>query len=60
MRDIFEFLCATLPWIAMGLLFVVFFVRVIRRKKDNDRHEDYISEGTGTDIRISVSNDRDR
>ena len=44
MRDILEFLNATLPWIAMGLLLAVLFVREIRRKKDNDRHEDYISE----------------
>lgn len=37
MRDIFEFFSAAMPWIAMGLLLAIFFIRETRRKKDNDR-----------------------
>lgn len=45
MRDIFEFFSVAMPWIAMGLLLAIFFIRETRRKKDNDRNEDYASEG---------------
>lgn len=45
MRDIFEFLNAALPWIIMSLLLAVFFVKLISRKKNNGRYEEYGSAG---------------
>ncbi len=55
MRDIFEFLNAALPWIAMGLLLAIFFVSVTRRKKDKNRNEDYASEGMSIGMCFGVA-----
>ena len=45
MEDIFDFLCAALQWIAIGLLFAVFFTRRARLKKEEKLTADYGSEG---------------
>lgn len=34
MKDVFDFLRAALPWIAVGLLLAVFFCK--KRREDND------------------------
>ena len=43
MKGFFEFMSLAFPWISLGFLFVVFFVRGVNRKKD--KHEDYGSVG---------------
>ena len=47
MENVFDFLRAALPWIAMGLLLAVYFVRSAGKKKEEDRSADYAAEGMG-------------
>lgn len=62
MNAIFDFLRAALPWIAIGLLLVVFSVRSAKKKKDGKQKEDYGTEGMclgmcfGTAIGTSLGN----
>ena len=46
MENIFDFMQAALPWIAMGLLLAIFFARSASRKRKNDnKSNDYGTEG---------------
>ena len=62
MKDVFDFLRAALPWIAMGLLLAVFCARSARKKKDEEQADDYGTEGMclgmclGTAIGSSLGN----
>ena len=62
MEDVFDFLRAALPWIAMGLLLAVFSARSARKKKDEEQPDDYGTEGMclgmclGTAIGTSLGN----
>ena len=40
MSSIHEFTGAALPWIAVGLLLALFFVRMARRKETEEKKED--------------------
>ena len=62
MKDVFDFLRAALPWIAMGLLLAVFCARSARKKKDEEPPDNYGTEGMclgmcfGTAIGTSLGN----
>lgn len=62
MKDVFDFLRAALPWIAMGLLLAVFCARSARKKKDEEPPDNYGTEGMclgmclGTAIGSSLGN----
>ena len=46
MDGVYEFFSAALPWIAMGLLLAIFFVRgASAKKKDSEKPDDYGTEG---------------
>ena len=45
MNDLFDFLHAALPWIAIGLLLAVFFARHAGKKKKEGKNDDYGTEG---------------
>ena len=45
MKDLFDFIHAALPWIAIGLLLAVFFARHAGKKKKEDKGDDYGTEG---------------
>ena len=45
MEDVFDFLWAALPWIAVGLLLAVFFARSAKKKKAEEQTGDYGTEG---------------
>ena len=40
-----DFIMAALPWICMGLLLAIFFARSARKKKGNEKPENYGTEG---------------
>lgn len=62
MEDVFAFLRAALPWIAIGLLLAVFFARAAYEKTKNEKRGDYGTEGMclgmcfGTAIGTSLGN----
>lgn len=62
MEDIFDFLWAALPWIAVGLLLALFFARSAGKKKKEAQTGDYGTEGMclgmclGTAIGTSFGN----
>lgn len=62
MEAVFEFIRAALPWVAVGLLLAVFFVRKTTGKKKEEQREDYGTEGMcigmclGTAIGTSLGN----
>ena len=62
MEDVFDFLRAALPWIAVGLLLAVFFARSARKRKVEEQTGDYGTEGMclgmclGTAIGTSLGN----
>lgn len=62
MENVFDFLRAALPWIAVGLLLAVFFARSARKKKEEKQAGDYGTEGMclgmclGTAIGTSLGN----
>ena len=62
MEDVFDFLRAALPWIAVGLLLAVFFARSARKRKAEEQTGDYGTEGMclgmclGTAIGTSLGN----
>lgn len=57
MENVFDFLRAALPWIAVGLLFAVLFARGAGKKKE-EQTDDYGAEGMclGTAIGTSLGN----
>lgn len=62
MENVFDFLRAALPWIAIGLLLAVFFARSTGKKKKEKQSDDYGTEGMclgmclGTAIGTSLGN----
>ena len=62
MENVFDFLRAALPWIAVGLLLAVFFARGAGKKKEEEQTGDYGTEGMclgmcfGTAIGTSLGN----
>lgn len=43
---IWDFIRATLPWVATGLLLAIFFIRsVVKKKKENKQDGNYGTEG---------------
>ena len=62
MKDVFDFLRAALPWIAIGLLLAVFCARSMGKKKKEKQSDDYGTEGMclgmcfGTAIGTSLGN----
>ena len=45
MENVFDFLRAALPWVAMGLLLAVFAARSVGKKKKEKQNDDYGTEG---------------
>ena len=45
MENIFDFMSASLPWVAMGLLLAIFFARAAHMKKKDEEKENHASEG---------------
>ena len=45
MKDVFDFLRAALPWIAIGLLLAVFAARGAKKKNKKEQTGDYGTEG---------------
>ena len=41
MENVFDFLRAVLPWIAIGLLLAVFFARKGKKKRGKTQEDDY-------------------
>lgn len=62
MKNVMNFLLAALPWISIGLLLAIFFVRSARKKKGDETKENYGTEGMalgmcfGTAIGTSIGN----
>ena len=62
MKNVMDFLSAALPWISIGLLLAIFFVRSARKKKGDKTKENYGTEGMalgmcfGTAIGTSLGN----
>ena len=62
MKDVFDFIHAALPWIAVGLLLAVFFARGAGKKNKEEQSDDYGTEGMclgmclGTAIGTSIGN----
>ena len=63
MENVFDFIQAAAPWIAMGLLLAIFAVRsAAKKKKDQEQEVDYGTEGMclgmcfGTAIGTSLGN----
>lgn len=55
MEKYYAFMSAALPWIAMGLLLAVFFVRAASRKKSQEKKEEYGSEGMALGMCFGVA-----
>ena len=45
MKGFIDFISAALPWICIGLLLAVFFARSAKRKKDDNKAENFGPEG---------------
>lgn len=62
MEEVFDFLRAALPWIAVGLLLAVLFAKGARKKKQEEQTGNYGTEGMclgmclGTAIGTSIGN----
>lgn len=62
MKGVLDFLSAALPWISIGLLLAIFFVKSARKKNGSKKNEDYGTEGMalgmcfGTAIAASFGN----
>ena len=62
MNAVFDFLRAALPWITVGLLLAVFFVKSAGKRKKKEQKADYGTEGMclgmclGTAIGTSLGN----
>ncbi|MGM9550797.1 MAG: hypothetical protein ACI3XA_00925 [Clostridia bacterium] len=63
MRNVFDFLMAALPYIAIGLLIAFYFAINARKKKEKEQSGNYGTEGMcigmclGTAIGTSLGND---
>ena len=55
MENIFDFMSAALPWIAMGLLLAIFFARAAHMKKKDEKKEDHASEGMALGMCFGVA-----
>ena len=55
MENIFDFMSASLPWVAMGLLLAIFFVRAAHMKKKDEKKEDHASEGMALGMCFGVA-----
>ena len=55
MENIFDFMSASLPWVAMGLLLAIFFVRAAHMKKKDEKKEDLASEGMALGMCFGVA-----
>ena len=55
MENIFDFLNAAMPWIAMGILLAIFFARAAHGKKEKEKKEDYGSEGMALGMCFGVA-----
>ena len=59
MNSFFEFIRAALPWIVMGVVLAVFFVREAKRKKGKKDHrekkDDYGAEGMALGMCIGAA-----
>jgi len=55
MSSVHEFAGAALPWIAVGLLLALFFVRTASRKKAEEKKEGYGSEGMSIGMCFGVA-----
>ncbi|MBQ4415489.1 MAG: hypothetical protein II861_05295 [Methanomicrobium sp.] len=54
MNDVYGFIDAALPWIAIGLMLAVFFARAAVLKK-NDGDGEYVSEGMALGMCFGVA-----
>ena len=45
MKNLIDFLSAALPWICMGVLLAVFFVKSSRKKNSDEKKDNYSLEG---------------
>ena len=55
MKNVMDFLSAALPWICIGLLLAIFFVKGTRKKKDNKKKENYGTEGMALGMCFGVA-----
>ena len=55
MDKLYDFMSAALPWIAMGLLLAIFFVRAARQKKAKEKKPDCGSEGMALGMCFGVA-----
>ena len=55
MKNVLDFLSAALPWICIGLLLAIFFAQNARRKKDNEKKENYGTEGMSLGMCFGVA-----
>ena len=55
MENTFDFMSAAMPWIAMGLLLAIFFVRAAHGKKKKEKKEDHSSEGMALGMCFGVA-----
>ena len=55
MENIFDFMSASLPWIAMGLLLAIFFAKAAHGKKEKENKEDHGSEGMALGMCFGVA-----
>ena len=55
MKEIMDFMSAALPWICMGLLLAIFFVKNARKKKEDKKKENYGTEGMALGMCFGVA-----
>lgn len=55
MDRFYDFMSAALPWIAMGLLLAIIFVRAAHGKKEEAKKEDHGSEGMALGMCFGVA-----
>ena len=55
MENIFDFMSASLPWVAMGLLLAIFFAKAAHGKKEKEKKEDCGSEGMALGMCFGVA-----
>ena len=55
MKNVMDFLSAALPWISIGLLLAIFFVKSARNKKQDKAKENYGTEGLSLGMCFGVA-----
>ena len=55
MENIFDFMSAALPWIAMGLLLAIVFAKASHGKQEKEKIEDHSSEGMALGMCFGVA-----